>query len=331
MDIRQNPLWLSFPIGRYLRTDVRVSVWLALVAVLLCLNFGLVLGLLIGAILLGSVLVHEFSHVIMARRTGGSGHEILIWPLGGLAQVNAAANYFSEFWTAAAGPLSNGLLCLACLPAVVGAQQLAECLSPLYLPHVNLSANPARAFLLLTFSLNFKLMLINLLPIYPLDLGQIGYSTAKLFWDRQTARMGTLWVSMIGCIVLTIVGWQVKSFEVILLGSVLMMICTYEHLIAQVSRPYDDSFMGYDFSQGYTSLEGSQEREPIRQPGPLERWREQRARKKREKEQLQKQETERRVDELLDKVHQSGMASLTDAERRFLQRASGRYKSPGKE
>lgn len=331
MDIRQNPLWLSFPLGRLLRTDVRMSVWFPLLALVLCLRLGLELGLSVTLLLLISIVFHEFAHVLVARRTGGSGHEILLWPLGGLAFTSPAPRFFSEFWTSAAGPISNMILCLACLPAVLGAGKLGESVSLLYLPTVDLAANPGRALLLLMFSLNFKLTVLNLLPIHPLDGSQMAFSVAKLFWDRQTARLGVLWTGMILCLLLLMACLFAQSVELVLLGSLLFMISMHEHWMAQVARQFDDSFMGYDFSQGYTSLEGEPSTVAAPGPGPFERWRRQRAEKKREKDLLQKLQTERRVDELLEKVHQQGMNSLTEAERRFLQRASSRYRSSEQE
>jgi len=331
MDIRQNPLWLSIPLGRYFRTEVRLSLWYFLIVLTAWVRLGWQLGLVVSGILFVSILIHEFAHVFAARRTGGSGHEILLWPLGGLAMVTPAPNFYSEFWTILCGPISNLVICLLTLPVVATGHHLSACLSFLTLPHVDLRGEPWQALVLLTFSLNFKLLVLNLLPIYPLDGGQLTFNAAKLKWDRQTARVGTLWVGMFLCIVLVCAGLQLKSTDLIFLGSVLMMYGTYEHLASQITRPYDDSFMGYDFSQGYTSLEGELDRDQAPRPGLLARWRQQRAERKQERELHQRLETERRVDELLAKVHQTGMSSLTEAERRFLQRASGRYRSPGKE
>lgn len=333
MDIRQNPLWLSFPCGQLFHTELRVSIWYVLVGVLLCLNLGWAVGLTISGILFVSLLIHELAHILAARQTGGSGHEILIWPLGGLAFASPAPTFFSECCTILAGPISNGLICLCCLPYALSVHSVPECLSILQLPPVNLSADLPHGLWLLTFSLNFKLFALNLfLPIFPLDGGQLLFSWAKVYWDRQTAKVGSLWVGMIGGLLLFVAAWYWKSFDLMLLASVLLMICQYEFLVAQVSRSYDDSFMGYDFSQGYTSLEGDDEREQAHyHPGLIERWRRDRAEKKRQKEQLLKLETDRRLDELLEKVHQQGMTSLTADERRFLQRASSRYRSHGKE
>ncbi|WP_437226834.1 site-2 protease family protein [Planctomicrobium sp. SH661] len=331
MDIRQNPLWLSIPSGQLFHTEIRVSVWYFLFGLGFCLTLGWQVGLAVTVLLFLSLLVHELAHILAARKTGGSGHEILIWPLGGLAFASPAPTFYSEFWTIIAGPISNGILCLCCLPVAMSSDSVRECLSLLTIPRVDLTADLANGLCLLLLSINFKLLVLNLLlPIFPLDCGQLIYSAAKIYWDRQTAKIGSLWVGMVCCLLLLFVAWRWESINLIVMGFVLMMICQYEFIAAQISRSFDDSFMGYDFSQGYTSLEGGDDRE-ARRPGILERWRRERAEKKREQEQLQKLETERRLDELLEKIHQHGKASLTADEHRFLQRASSRYRSPGKE
>jgi len=328
MDIHQNPVWLSIPCGSPFGIRIRMSVWCILIVLLLCYNLGWQVGLAASVILLGSLTIHELAHILAARNTGGSGHEILLWPLGGLAFANPAPTFSSEAWTILAGPLSNGLICLSCFSYLYSHPQFKDAVSLLTLPNIDFAAGLLSGILLLVFSINLKLFLINmLLPIYPLDCGQFLYTCCKLHWDRQTAKVGSLWVGMIGSILLVFVGWFWKSYDVMLLASILMVICQYEFLVAQVSRSYDDSFMGYDFSQGYTSLEVGDDRE-AHHAGLFERWRRERAEKKRQREQLQKIETERRLDELLAKIHEQGKDSLTADERRFLQRASSQYRSP---
>jgi hypothetical protein len=92
----------------------------------------------------------------------------------------------------------------------------------------------------------------------------------------------------------------------------------------------DDLCLGYDFSEGYTSLERSSpqnantkiekaETGPI--AGWLQRRREHRARRLREIE----ADEDGRVDEILARVHELGYQSLTSEEQAILQRASVRY------
>ena len=87
----------------------------------------------------------------------------------------------------------------------------------------------------------------------------------------------------------------------------------------------EDELFGYDFSRGYTSLEQSSERQQA-QPGPFARWLEERKSAKLQREQEIEQEEERRADELLGRLHEKGMDSLSDEERSLLKRVSARYR-----
>jgi hypothetical protein len=90
----------------------------------------------------------------------------------------------------------------------------------------------------------------------------------------------------------------------------------------------EDSLFGYDFSQGYTSLERDQApaAPPRRRTGWWKRWLQKRAAQKLQREQETREAEERRLDELLDKVHREGQGALTDEERRFMKRVSDRYR-----
>ena len=92
----------------------------------------------------------------------------------------------------------------------------------------------------------------------------------------------------------------------------------------------EDSPFGYDFSQGYTSLE--RDLPSAAPPRPRranfwQRWKQSRVSKKMEREEAERVHDERRMDELLDKIHREGNSALTDEERRFMKRVSDRYKN----
>ena len=54
-----------------------------------------------------SVLLHEFGHCFAARWVDGDATEIMMWPLGGLANVDLPHRAAPHFITAAAGPAVN--------------------------------------------------------------------------------------------------------------------------------------------------------------------------------------------------------------------------------
>lgn len=328
MDIRQSPLIMGFSLGRYFDVTVKVSVWFLALVFLLCVRLPIVIGLWASLLLFISILIHEFAHVFGARRTGGHGDEILLWPFGGLAFVSPAGTFRSEIWTTAAGPLSNLALCLICLPAVISAGVFRDSLHPIMLPPLDFSlSNPATfvtSIFVLMFALNLKLFVFNLLPIHPLDGSQIAFSIAKLRWDQGTAKIGTLYLGIAVCLIVAIAGVVMKSTDVVTIGLVLMVLGLQAHMAAVYAQQFGG---GLDYGPGGDDEYGlfAEEREP--QPGMVERWKQRREEKRRVKEAELQAETTQQVDALLEKINIDGMDSLTPAEKKFLQQASSRYKT----
>ena len=109
------------------------------------------------------VTMHEFGHALACRQVGGRADRIVLWPLGGIAFVNPPQRAGAMLWSIAAGPLVNVLL----LPILT------------FILHAGVSAglvntnHDAYLVLLWIWRINLGLLLFNLLPIYPLDGGQI--------------------------------------------------------------------------------------------------------------------------------------------------------------
>lgn len=109
------------------------------------------------------VTMHEFGHALACRQVGGQANRIVLWPLGGIAFVSPPPRAGAMLWSIAAGPLVNLLLAPILLFAHQAAAQTGWGI-----------ANPD-AYLVLGWlgKINLGLLLFNLLPIYPLDGGQI--------------------------------------------------------------------------------------------------------------------------------------------------------------
>ena len=109
------------------------------------------------------VTLHEFGHALACRRVGGAADQIVLWPLGGLAYVSPPQRPGATLWSTAAGPLVN----VALLPVLVSLLLLGRSLGWA-------AAFPDGIALLRAVSfMNFGLLVFNLLPVYPLDGGQI--------------------------------------------------------------------------------------------------------------------------------------------------------------
>src|SRR5208337_5604971 len=53
------------------------------------------------------VLTHEFGHQLACRQVGGQTHDIVLWPMGGVAYVSPPQRPGAQLWSIAAGPLVN--------------------------------------------------------------------------------------------------------------------------------------------------------------------------------------------------------------------------------
>src|SRR5262249_18509444 len=89
----------------------------------------------------------------------------------------------------------------------------------------------------------------------------------------------------------------------------------------------EESMFGYDFSQGYTSLERDQPPPPRRRQSWWQRWKQQRTQRRIQHEQEVREAEESRMDEMLQKVQTHGMAGVTHEERRCLKRVSDKYRN----
>jgi Zn-dependent protease len=107
------------------------------------------------------VLTHEFGHALACRQVGGIADHIVLWPLGGVAYVNPPPRPGATLWSIAAGPLVN----VALLPVFwVLSRLTGPGMMSLYSLH---------RLLYYVSWINFGLLVFNILPIFPLDGGQI--------------------------------------------------------------------------------------------------------------------------------------------------------------
>lgn len=109
------------------------------------------------------VLLHEFGHAFACRQVGGTANHILLWPFGGIAFVRPPPRPGAELWSIAAGPLVN----VALIPILFLARILVG--------NSGIAAEAPDFYRLITWIgyINLLILVFNMLPIYPLDGGQI--------------------------------------------------------------------------------------------------------------------------------------------------------------
>src|SRR3989449_2672658 len=129
------------------------------------------------------VLMHEFGHALACRQVGGSADQIVLWPLGGVAYVSPPARPGATLWSIAAGPLVNLVLApVLALLTILSRQWSAD----------------IHGFLRAVCLTNFVLLFFNLLPVYPLDGGQILRSLLWFWIGRARSLMVTALVGFVG-------------------------------------------------------------------------------------------------------------------------------------
>ena len=286
----------SLPIGRIAGVDLRAHWMLPLVLAWLFSQYSAGLALMIGVALTASVLLHEVGHALAARTLGLTCEEILLWPLGGLANVEPNGVPRDEFRIAAAGPLVNAVLISAMLPIVALSSpqwphlfdptkmRLSEEMVPVVPqplasvetaatntdrpqpPELSADRNPPRSrtglwlvqFVEVLFQINWMLLLVNLLPVLPFDGGRMLKSWLS---SRAPWRDHSDWMSKVAIgtgIVLALLGMLFLSNTIVMgLGFFILVTALIEQQRTHSDRAEEAGFMGYDFSAGYTSLERS--------------------------------------------------------------------------
>ena len=134
------------------------------------------------------VLLHEFGHALACRQTGGRADLIVLWPLGGAAYVAPPPRPGAQLWSLAAGPLVNLVLLPVAILLVVLSQQFGW----------GDSLPDAYHFLMAMAFINAGLLIFNLMPIYPLDGGQILRSILWFFLGPGRSLMAATIIGFIG-------------------------------------------------------------------------------------------------------------------------------------
>jgi Zn-dependent protease/ribosomal protein L37AE/L43A len=161
------------------------------------------------------VLLHEFGHSLACRQVGGKANQIILWPMGGIAFVSPPPRPAATLWSIAAGPLVN----VALLPLLsllwYGAALLGW----------EASFPDGYAFVRTIWGINLGLAIFNLLPIYPLDGGQILQALLWFFLGRARSLMVASIIGMAGVVGLLVVAVLNGSFWIGFIAVFILINC----------------------------------------------------------------------------------------------------------
>lgn len=193
----------SFKLFRVRGIDIRMHVTFPLILIWSAIQFGLlsqggatgaVFGVISTLLLFAIVVLHELGHSVAAQYYGVTVKQIVLLPIGGVAQLaRIPEKPIEEFVIAIAGPMVNFVL--AILLAIVGLgfgfdlgiSSLGSILS-------QLGSFSFIALFGYLFSSNLFLGLFNLLPAFPMDGGRVlrAILASRMSYGRATALAVTI-------------------------------------------------------------------------------------------------------------------------------------------
>jgi Zn-dependent protease len=166
------------------------------------------------------VTLHEFGHALACRQVGGTADHIVLWPLGGVAYVNPPQRPGATLWSIAAGPLVNVALLIAMEAVGINAITVMGQPAGLLPSYPNLDQ-----LLGMIATINFGLLIFNILPIYPLDGGQILRSLLWFVLGRARSLMAAAIVGLLGCTGFILLAIKIQSIWIGAISVFVLMNC----------------------------------------------------------------------------------------------------------
>ncbi|MCA9216135.1 MAG: M50 family metallopeptidase [Planctomycetales bacterium] len=294
-------------------------------------------------VLLVSVVLHELAHATVTLRLGGDVEEIVLWPLGGLGRTVRMPDPQAELVAASAGPMANLGICLlaAIALAAQGETDVASLMIP-FQPNQIASGSSFLVVLKMAFWINWVLVLINAIAAFPFDGQRIVQSTIQTGWPHLDEDFAYSFTTRLGrvlgaCLFVAGLFWFFAEPQnstsivpvwgpMMLLGIFVFFSARKDDFQHRVRNETDELFLGYDFSEGYTSLERSQVvTTHVDEPSTLASWIQKRREQQEERQREIEADEDGRVDEILTRVHENGFESLSADDRALLNRVSKRY------
>lgn len=253
------------------------------------------------------VLAHELARAFAARWVGGYADEVLLWPLGGLAEPQAPHRPVARLFTVLAGPLAVALFGAAGAVGLyfVNGTVVSLHLEDVFVPSVWGASEPA-FYLWYIYAISYLLLLVNALPVPPLDAGHLLQAIMWPFLGYGRALLASCEAGLFTAAVAGIYG--------IASGYWLLSIGMFSCALYCVQRRSAIKTAGVETFDHYDLQRPRRHR-----LSRFAKWRVRRQIRRESNDQL-------RLDEILGKVHREGIRSLTWRERAVLRRATNRQR-----
>ncbi|MHC4872509.1 MAG: M50 family metallopeptidase [Planctomycetota bacterium] len=300
----------SKTIGRIFGIEVKITyILLFFIGIMSLLSLGGGVGaffqtLIIYAALGLFVFLHEMGHSLAAIKDGARVNAIYLHPLGGIAEISGGLpGPGSEIMVAAAGPFVSLLLSAL-----------------FYLPMLIFGGSDSHSLLYYFFSINMILALFNFLPIFPLDGGRILTALLVIKMGPDRALPLAVKIARGGIIALGIFG-----FILFIYGSGfglnILLIAVFIYFLGNQEMQAMNRIQS--FSGGYGTYISQPQKTQGWFSARIDEWKKKKEEKKKAAEAVEKEE----VDNILRKVNEEGISSLTPEEKDILNRASDKIRN----
>jgi Zn-dependent protease len=293
-----------------------------------------------AVVLIASILLHEFAHVFALNNLGGNVNSLVLMPWGGNSDYGMPPNARGQVIVYLAGPFVNCVVFLFGTALLIQSDHstLANLINPVG-PHAFEPTKWQVSLTEIVTWINFQLMLVNLIPCYPFDgASAVRSLIAAMNVDLPKLRVESA-IKLIGtAVAIAFIGtaWFVRDIQVgpvhpmwllfLLMGITLLFSSNYS---LHIETREDDSDwedvedMDYDSIYSESSFfDFSNETENT----AYSQWLQEKQEARREIEMRKEKEEDRRADEILKKLHRSGISCLTEDERLILDRVSARIR-----
>jgi len=323
-------LTFSFPMGRLMGVPLRLSFLMPVVAVALMWRMqDIVFGAMASAVLFLTLLAHEIAHLAVARRYHCLPLAVVLWPLGGMQTGQSRLTFRESLAISSAGPLLNLVLAAVCGWQLQRLGLLTELLNPFGKVDPGSTNDLALNWLRMTFVINYGLCFFNLIPVKPLDAGQAFASFLNLRFVEMETRDLMLRIGLVISLFGILTGFVFDISSMVALSAFLLILHMHDMVSWNPPAENEESFMGYDFSEGYTSLARTEEADDDDDEaglGILDRWKTRREEEKLLREAEEQAQEEQQLDRILEKLHSTGRDALTVRELTILNRVSARLR-----
>ena len=204
----------SFKIGSIMGIPLKVHATFLLLLVLIffagtsVVGMGGLYGVIFVILIFASVVFHELSHAIVARRFGIAVQDITLLPIGGVARmVKTPEKPYQEILVSVAGPISSLILAFALwfVASLAGIDV-----------NFNEAAKEGSLLAQLIF-VNIVLAIFNLLPAFPMDGGRVLRGFLGLYLSPYTATRIAVGVGQVFAIGLFFLGiYSVNVFMILI-------------------------------------------------------------------------------------------------------------------